>query len=434
MANYPFYVDLEANSRLNLKASSAQSLTASSAIAPNASAVDISSTANITLTSTPTISAGVEGQWLIVNNTGSYAIVLQSETQLSGTNLQLFNKTIPIPSGTPLLLQYRGTKWQQRAWGSVLPEHISSSITSAASVNIDLALGQTFTLNLTQNTTVAAIQNFPPGATGLIFHLIVIQDSTGGRTLTLPANCALTGSIQASTISKTLLKFVTADIGNTWEVVATQLSSSVFNSANVWLDAEYLLVDQSGNGNNASQSDSTRIPTYSTNANLNNKATWIFDGGNDGLETSLSLNPQTYGSLTIYVVFRRNNTSTAFQVLAGFDGTVGGYQRTLAISNNEFTLQVGNGNWATGVAASNSTNYLAIAEYSSTNVRLWVNGTLYSRGSAEQVNNNTQPLWVGMGYARGQNYAGEIASVVVAAATKNTNIENYLKSKYGFTY
>lgn len=69
-----------------------QSITAvGDAILANAAHVKITGDASYTLTSTPTIAAGTDGQVLMIENVGSFSIVLQDEASLPGSLLQTLN-------------------------------------------------------------------------------------------------------------------------------------------------------------------------------------------------------------------------------------------------------------------------------------------------------------------------------------------------------
>lgn len=91
---------------------------------------------------------------------------------------------------------------------------------SAGVVNIDLSLGQNFTLALTANVTSITFSNLPGSGFAGEFELQITQDATGSRTLALPASFkALGGSdtaIASLANAVTLLSVKTFDNGTTW--------------------------------------------------------------------------------------------------------------------------------------------------------------------------------------------------------------------------
>lgn len=91
---------------------------------------------------------------------------------------------------------------------------------SSGVVNIDLALGQNFTLALTANVTSITFSNLPGSGFAAEFELQITQDATGSRTLALPAAFkALGGSdtaIASAANAVTVLSAKTFDNGTTW--------------------------------------------------------------------------------------------------------------------------------------------------------------------------------------------------------------------------
>lgn len=108
-----------------------------------------------------------------------------------------------------------GTTWKTISGGAVVALSISSGV-----VNIDLSLGQNFTLALTSNVTSLTFSNLPVAGFAAEFELQITQDATGGRTLALPAALkALGGSdtaIASAANAVTVLSAKSFDNGTTW--------------------------------------------------------------------------------------------------------------------------------------------------------------------------------------------------------------------------
>lgn len=87
---------------------------------------------------------------------------------------------------------------------------------SGASVSIDSSSGNFFTLTLPQNTTISSIAT---SKSGISMYLSVTQDSTGNRTLTFPNNVTVTGAIDHTANSNSVVRLVTFNSGTTWEAI-----------------------------------------------------------------------------------------------------------------------------------------------------------------------------------------------------------------------
>lgn len=112
-----------------------------------------------------------------------------------------------------------GTTWKTISGGSSGAAVVALSISSGV-VNIDLSLGQNFTLALTANVTSITFSNMPGSGFSAEFELQITQDATGGRTLVLPAAFkALGGSdtaIASAANAVTVLSAKSFDNGTTW--------------------------------------------------------------------------------------------------------------------------------------------------------------------------------------------------------------------------
>lgn len=92
---------------------------------------------------------------------------------------------------------------------------------SSGVVNIDLSLGDFFTLALTANVTSITFSNLPASGKARAIAIRLKQDATGSRTVALPAAFkAISGSdttVQAAANAYTNLSAATFDQGTRWE-------------------------------------------------------------------------------------------------------------------------------------------------------------------------------------------------------------------------
>ena len=93
------------------------------------------------------------------------------------------------------------------------------TVAAAVTTNIDYTLGSYVTLTMGQNITLLAIDN-PPAAEVGSMRLKIVQDGTGGRTITFPANFRWAGgsAMLLSTAANAVdfLDLWTDDGGTTW--------------------------------------------------------------------------------------------------------------------------------------------------------------------------------------------------------------------------
>jgi hypothetical protein len=92
---------------------------------------------------------------------------------------------------------------------------------STGVVDVDLSLGDYFTLAHTANVTSLTFSNLPSSPTGRTIALRIKQDATGGRTFALPASFkAIAGSdtsVQSAANAYTMLVATSFDQGTRWE-------------------------------------------------------------------------------------------------------------------------------------------------------------------------------------------------------------------------
>lgn len=90
---------------------------------------------------------------------------------------------------------------------------------SGGTVNVDLSLGDYFTLQLTADVTSLTFSNLPTG--GRTICIDVFNDATGGHAFTLPANFHAIGNsdtaIQTAAFATTKIIATTSNSASTWD-------------------------------------------------------------------------------------------------------------------------------------------------------------------------------------------------------------------------
>jgi hypothetical protein len=124
----------------------------------------------------------------------------------AGTN----GNVLKVVSGTPA--------WADEA---AVGAPVSSLAITDGVVDVDLSLGDLFTLSLTANVTSIALSNPPGSGLGQTIGVRIRQDAMGGHTVALPASFRpITGSdtaVQAAANAYTILIATTFDNGTRWE-------------------------------------------------------------------------------------------------------------------------------------------------------------------------------------------------------------------------
>ena len=103
--------------------------------------------------------------------------------------------------------------------------HIVTALSiSSGVVNIDLSLGDLFTLALTENVTSITFSNLPGSGNGQAIFIRIKQDAIGSWTVAFPASFkAITGSdtaVQSAANAYTDMALTSVDNGTRWEYVA----------------------------------------------------------------------------------------------------------------------------------------------------------------------------------------------------------------------
>jgi hypothetical protein len=116
--NTASFTDLTIRGRRSAPPLATQNLTAGSVISPNADTVAIAASSAITLTSNPQISAGLDNQYLMIQNIGSNGI-----TFANGNGL-ILGQSIPLYPGKMMSLRYLPT-YLSWVLDSLIPESVA---------------------------------------------------------------------------------------------------------------------------------------------------------------------------------------------------------------------------------------------------------------------------------------------------------------------
>lgn len=135
---------------------------------------------------------------------------------VSGPSSSVNNRIVLFDGTTGKLIKDSGQTIPQVQRKTVTALAIASGV-----VNINCALGDYFTLSLTANVTSITFSNLPGAGLGASLAIRIIQDATGGRTVSLPSSFkAITGSdtsVQSAANSYTIVHIETFDNGTSWE-------------------------------------------------------------------------------------------------------------------------------------------------------------------------------------------------------------------------
>ena len=96
--------------------------------------------------------------------------------------------------------------------------------------------------------------------------------------------------------------------------------------------------------------------------------------GSGGVTTSLSLDPGSFPNMTIGAWVDSTGSTDSGQIVSCFDGSGGGFWRGFGLNTDGcWYVQVGDGNWQTGVADPGGWQQVTVV-FSSTDIQLYVNG------------------------------------------------------------
>ena len=361
-----------------------------------------------TYTGATTVTAGT----LQLDASGS----LTSDVTVSGANMSLAGT---LKAGTTLTLTS----------GSIAtaagPARVATADFSAGGT-VDAGttpLTITSTMKLPQGVTATYAAG--DGATAFTIQGGNIADNTADRTLTLSGGT------------------LTIDCG------------SVPESLRIWLDASNIdgsknstltdggpvaaWADKTENGNNATQTEAARQPTYVATSGLNGRPALRFDGGDDRLMLG-DLSAQFPTAATFFAVIKPNN-DTMYSAFGNRDND----ERWRGGNWDECTpgpfrtQRVGHYDAGYDIAkAPTSGTHIFAFESNSSVYRMVVDGTSLGNRLA-QYNSGSGKDWIigSNGSNNGAEFNGDIAELVffntALTAEQMNNVGGYLATKYGLT-
>ncbi len=108
------------------------------------------------------------------------------------------------------------------------------NVTGTVTIDLSLSNAHVQTMTLTGNITFV-FSNPPASTKNIQFQLDILQDATGGRTITWPASVTVTPAINSGANERTVILCQTSDAGTTYDAFNTSSSASVLNAANRFL-------------------------------------------------------------------------------------------------------------------------------------------------------------------------------------------------------
>jgi hypothetical protein len=189
--------------------------------------------------------------------------------------------------------------------------------------------------------------------------------------------------------------------------------------------------DQSGNGNNATQSTTTKQPQIYNGSSVitkNGKPAAQFDGSNDELDLPNAVQPANINNCSAFTV--QANT-TGFGLFLGIDVGAARWYQGFHTGGNEYFGYAGSATAITvGLSSTNQKLFTAIAGSTQGNAQAFIDGV--SKGSTTLSSAVPSAGYVGIGIA-GQFPTGTFQEVVVYHSDQSSNrtgIESDINSYY----
>lgn len=214
---------------------------------------------------------------------------------------------------------------------------------------------------------------------------------------------------------------------------ANQLTLSNGNAVSSWTDF-------SGNGNNATQSNSSNRPIFMTNQ-INGRPSVVFDGVNDYFRTS-SISALNVGNISYFIVFDGSLLTTTGIMLAGKYAEHNQFLMSYAGASNIRSWVINLPNTTVQSLTAKDVAYQSISTIWSSatgNVLYHKNGALVgspSGATSVPSNNNYFSIGVNPG-SNGSPFKGGIAEIIMYSSTLNSAerivVENYLGAKYNLS-
>lgn len=196
--------------------------------------------------------------------------------------------------------------------------------------------------------------------------------------------------------------------------------------------------DQSGNGNNATESG-TASPTYNT-AVQNGQPSMRFDGVDDGFNLNPTLLPNGSSART-FVFATQANAGAAFQSTLSYGTNAAGQrinvtttaaETAVAVQLHTYGITSGTTNWQTAVIDIPSTSTSDGWDFYRDSVQLAPEGTI--AGSPQTINTGTADADLGRASFIASFYDGDIGEAIVYSvelpSVQRILVDNYLSAKY----
>ena len=197
--------------------------------------------------------------------------------------------------------------------------------------------------------------------------------------------------------------------------------------------------DQSGNGNNATQSSGTNKPTLVTGA-ISASPALAFNGTNEYMALPSGFAKFPSGA-SIFAVYKPTAGTAGARIIDfGPANTTDSFNLSIASTTTD-TYTVYNGSTATSLTntAGMTLNQFQLLEMVQTQgglATMWTNSTQNGQAALQSISNvNRTGNFIGQASSGSNYFTGQIAEIFVfnagLNATDRVNLENYVASKYG---
>ena len=318
-------------------------------------------------------------------------------------------------------------------------EGVYQELTDGANINWDMALGSA-EVTLGGNRTMNNPTNVEAGSQ---YFLLVIQDSTGNRTLDWGTNYYFEGGVTPvlSHVGNMidLLEFFADDNGYLYlqkvtRNVTNEFSPLDYGSMYCWLDASMITglsdgdpvatwEDQSGNSNDFSQATPAYKPLWRSTVQ-NSLPSVQFDGSDDYMLTTVSTFTRPY---TLYLVVSMITSATGDRIFS-CPSTFG------EVYINGTVWRFYNGAGIDGLTVVTGKHYALSAIHTASGGEWWMNGA--SQGSNSSAGSaSASSVYLGR-YAGSSSYFSNmyISELIMYEVnhtdTQRESVEEYLNGKY----
>ncbi|MDN5213636.1 T9SS type A sorting domain-containing protein [Fulvivirgaceae bacterium BMA12] len=197
-------------------------------------------------------------------------------------------------------------------------------------------------------------------------------------------------------------------------------------------------IDQSAQGNNASQNVVSEQPQYVLDA-INSNAALLFDGTEDFMDITTNSFPFGANSRTLYLVLNYDSLTnpTFFQMAFSYGNPAANQANGFGLNGNGDLLYFGFGNDERINSFGDPDNSrIYIGTYDGTIASIFVDGLL-STSTARSWNTVQNLAYIGQQVLQREHYSGEIAEILlydkVLTEAERFKVDSYLAVKYGIT-